>query len=120
MGAEGGRLWNAGSCGRMLDAMMRLPEPRYAAALVGRAAVLWLLIRLVFVGFTGLHLVRSASLIIVLVVAVLVTLEARRSGEPVFRGNLGTAPEWIPGLAAATALVLELAVEASGLSAWLP
>lgn len=89
-----------------------LPDPRYVARLAGRAVLVWLALRVAFVmlatlGMVELPLTPAAALMLVVLVAVAVTIDARRR-ESIFAANLGTPPAWAPSVGAAVAGALEL------------
>lgn len=91
-----------------------LPDPRYVARLAVRALIVWLGLRVAFVmlatlGMVELPLAPIAALLLVLVVAAAVAIDARRR-ESIFAANLGTPAAWAPSVGAAVAGVLELGV----------
>lgn len=83
--------------------------------LLGRAALLWLLVRC---AYTGLSAARgqtidgaplAARVLLVGLVVLLCAIDGRASREPVFHANLGIGARMTLGVAAGVAIALELA-----------
>lgn len=103
----------------------RAPPGLVVGAAAARAAVLWLLVRLLLGAAFGALIALSGSwprfpdlapigftttLVVCLAVTLLLRVDARRMRESVFRANLGLAEREVAALAAGCALVLELAL----------
>lgn len=83
-------------------------HPRYALALLLRATLVWLACRtLTALAGRSVVLEPAATGALLLLVAGLVYLDARRSDEPTFHANLGVAAPWIGFVALAGAGVAE-------------
>jgi hypothetical protein len=96
-----------------------MPPREYVLAEVARGALLWLLVRLVITGMAAAvsppsaHFMSLPPVIAAAVVALVATLarvDSRIMREQVFYANLGVPSVLTPGLAAVTAITLELSV----------
>jgi hypothetical protein len=84
-------------------------HPRYALALLLRGALVWLVCRtLVALAGRSVVLESAATASLLLIVAGLVYLDARRSHEPILQANLGLAGAWIGFVAFAGAAAAEM------------
>jgi hypothetical protein len=87
-----------------------LPHPAYLSRLAGRAAVLWVLIRIALLALGEGALSFGATVVVVAAVAVLTWVEARHAREPLFHSLLGTSPAWPAVAGALVAIVCEMLV----------
>lgn len=84
-------------------------HPRYALALLFRGALVWLVCRgLLALAGRSVVLEPAPTVALLLLVAELVYLDARRSDEPTFQANLGLAGPWIGFVAFAGAGAAEV------------
>lgn len=98
------------------DVMPRFPQP-YTARLIGRVALLWLLIRVIVIALAALLAsgpiiypnVRMA-LVVVATVAVLIRIDLKVTKEDILRANLGVSLTQSLTIASALAFLLEAAL----------
>jgi hypothetical protein len=93
-----------------------LPHPATLAKVAGRAALLWLLLRIAFTAMSGALPGDAAApvavvrVLLVALVVLLCAIDARAAREPLFEANLGTGSRTILGISAMVAALLELAL----------
>jgi len=94
------------------------PNRKFSQAIIVRASVLWLSLRMVAAGVRALRgagpleaLSPAAVVYVIILSAALTLFEVRRSGEELFLADLGVPLTAVGSLAMVPPLMLELAVD---------